>query len=236
MLEAELLERDRWSRDELVAYQEERVRALITHAVSKSPYYREALGADAAERPLAELPTLSKTTLMAEFDQIVTDARLRLADLRAHLSGPDPLQSFLGEYRVATASGTTGRRSIVVFTAEEAAAWRAVSERPMRRMGIGFRPRFAALGSPSRVHVTRQVLVPPGVPTPPASAATPIAELVAALNAQQPELLLGAVGVWRALAEEQIAGRLRIAPRGSVVQQRGRDGRRQATRTASVGD
>jgi phenylacetate-coenzyme A ligase PaaK-like adenylate-forming protein len=217
MLEAELLERDRWSRDDLMAYQEERARALIAHAVSKSPYYREALGADAAERPLAELPTLSKVTLMAEFDRVITDPRLRLADLRAHLSGPDPSQSFLREYRVATTSGTTGRRSIVVFTAEEAAAWRAVSGRPMMRMGIGPRPpRFAALGSPSPVHVTRQVLVPPGVPTPPVSAATPIAELVAALNAQQPELLLGAVGVWRALAEEQIAGRLRIAPKAAL--------------------
>ena len=216
MLEAELLERDRWSRDDLMAYQEERARALITHAVSKSPYYREALGADAAERPLAELPTLSKATLMAEFDRIIADPRLRLADLQAHLAGPDPLQSFLGAYRVATTSGTTGRRSIVVFTVEEAAAWRAVNGRPMMRMGIGPRPpRFAALGSPSLVHVTRQVLVPPGVPTPPISAATPIAELVAALNADQPELLLGAVGVWRALAEEQIAGRLRIAPKAA---------------------
>jgi phenylacetate-coenzyme A ligase PaaK-like adenylate-forming protein len=216
MLEAELLERDRWSRDDLMAYQEERARALITHAVSKSPYYREALGADAAERPLAELPTLSKATLMAEFDRIIADPRLRLADLQAHLAGPDPLQSFLGAYRVATTSGTTGRRSIVVFTVEEAAVWRAVSGRPMMRMGIGPRPpRFAALGSPSLVHLTRQVLVPPGVPTPPISAATPIAELVAALNADQPELLLGAVGVWRALAEEQIAGRLRIAPKAA---------------------
>ena len=130
MLEAELLERDRWSRDDLMAHQEERARALITHAVSKSPYYREALGADAAERPLAELPTLSKATLMAEFDRVITDPRLRLADLRAHLSGPDPSQSFLSKYRVATTSGTTGRRSIVVFTAEEAAAWRAVTAKP----------------------------------------------------------------------------------------------------------
>jgi phenylacetate-CoA ligase len=216
MLEAELLERDSWGRDDLMTYQEERARALITHAVAKSPYYREALGADAAERPLTELPTLSKATLMAEFDRIITDPRLRLADLQAHLGGPDPLQSFLGAYRVATTSGTTGRRSIVVFTVEEAAAWRAVSGRPMMRMGIGLRPRFAALGSPSPVHVTRQVLVPPGVPTPPVSAATPIAELVAALNAEQPELLLGAVGVWRALAEEQIAGRLQISPRTAV--------------------
>jgi len=180
VLEAELLARDRWSREQLMAHQAERLRALITHAVSRSPYYREVLGADAAERPLAELPTLSKTTLMAEFDQVITDPRLRLADLNAHLAGPDPSQSFLGEYRVATTSGTTGQRSIVVFTADEAAVWRAVSARPMMRIGIGSRPsRFAALGSPSPVHVTRQVLVPPGVPTPPISAATPIAELVA---------------------------------------------------------
>jgi phenylacetate-coenzyme A ligase PaaK-like adenylate-forming protein len=44
MLEAELLERDRWSRDRLMAYQEQRLRALISHAISRSPYYREVLG------------------------------------------------------------------------------------------------------------------------------------------------------------------------------------------------
>ncbi|HEX3206936.1 MAG TPA: hypothetical protein VHQ68_11925, partial [Propionibacteriaceae bacterium] len=98
MLEAELMERDRWTRDDLLAHQAERVRALLTHAVNRSPYYREVLGADAAERPLAELPTLSKVTLMAEFDRIVTDPQLRLTDLRAHLASADPSQSFLGAY------------------------------------------------------------------------------------------------------------------------------------------
>jgi phenylacetate-CoA ligase len=216
MREAELMARDRWSREDLVAFQRERVRALITHAVMHSPYYREALGADAADRPLADLPTLPKSTMMAEFDRIVTDPRLQLTDMRAHLGGPDPLQSFLGSFRVATTSGTTGRRSIVAFTHDEAAAWRAASARPMMRLGIGFGSRFAALGSPSPVHVTRQVLVPPGVPAPPISAATPISELVGALNVQQPEVLVGAVSVWRALAEEQIAGRLQIAPRAAL--------------------
>jgi hypothetical protein len=212
MLEAELLERDRWSRDHLLVHQEERVRALITHAVSRSPYYREALGADAAERPLAELPTLSKATLMASRP----GATIRGSPGRsASPPRPDPSQSFLGEYRVATIRHDRPAVNRGVH-AEEAAAWRAVSGRPMMRMEIGFRPRFAALGSPSPVHVTRQVLVPPGVPMPPVSAGTPIAELVAALNAQQPELLLGALGVWRALAEEQIAGRLRIAPKAAV--------------------
>jgi phenylacetate-CoA ligase len=82
--------------------------------------------------------------------------------------------------------------------------------------GDGFHARFAGLGSPSPVDVTRQVMIPPGVPMPPISAATPIAELVAALNAQQPEVLLGAVGVWRALADEQLVGRLRIAPHAAL--------------------
>src|SRR5262245_11677993 len=48
MLEADLMERDGWTRDDLLAYQKERVRALITHAASRSPYYRDVLGPDAA--------------------------------------------------------------------------------------------------------------------------------------------------------------------------------------------
>jgi phenylacetate-CoA ligase len=218
MREAELMARDRWSREELSAFQRERVQALIKHAVTHSPYYREVLGADAAERPLSELPTLPKSTMMAEFDRIVTDPRLRMADLRAHLGSADPSQSFLGAFRVATTSGTTGRRAIVAFTDDEAATWRAVSARPMIRMGVGPGARFAGLGSPSPVHVTKQVLVPPGVPAPAISAATPISELVAALNAQQPEIIVGAVSVWRVLAEEQLAGRLRDSTSGSLLQ------------------
>jgi phenylacetate-CoA ligase len=216
MREAELMARDRWSREQLSAFQRERVQELIKHAVTHSPYYREVLGADASERPLSELPTLPKSTMMAEFDKIVTDPRLRLADLQAHLGSSDPSQSFLGAFRVATTSGTTGRRAIVAFTDDEAVMWRAVSARPLIRMRIGPEARFAGLGSPSPVHVTKQVLVPPGVPVPPISAATPISELVAALNALQPEIIVGAVSVWRALAEEQLAGRLRITPRAAL--------------------
>ena len=49
---------------------------------------------------------------MHALTQFVTDPQLRLADLRAHLASADPSQSFLGAYRVATTSGTAGRRSI----------------------------------------------------------------------------------------------------------------------------
>lgn len=86
----EQLARDRWSRDRLLAHQAERLRALIAHAVAASPYYRDLLGPDATggDVPLSELPTLPKATLMDDFDRIVTDPRLRRAELAAHLSGP----------------------------------------------------------------------------------------------------------------------------------------------------
>jgi hypothetical protein len=88
-LAGEQLARDRWSRERLLAYQGERLRALIAHAVAASPYYRAVLGPDAAsgEVPLEELPTLPKATLMDNLDRIVTDPRLRRADLQAHLAG-----------------------------------------------------------------------------------------------------------------------------------------------------
>ena len=86
--------------------------------------------------------------------------------------------------------------------------------RPMMRMGIGRRAAFAALGSPSPVHVTRQVLVPPGVPAPDFSC-DPDSALVAALNAQQPEVLVGAAGIWRRSPRSRSPGDLRIAPRAA---------------------
>src|SRR5262249_59946287 len=59
----DLLARDAWSRERLLSYQRARLRGLLEHAVTSAPYYRRALGPDAADAPLAELPTLSKATL-----------------------------------------------------------------------------------------------------------------------------------------------------------------------------
>src|SRR5439155_6898755 len=86
----ELLARDGWSREQLEAYRRTRLESIVRHAVSASPYYREALGPHGHEAPLEELPTLSKATLMDEFDRLVTDPRLTLEHVEAHVAGPDP--------------------------------------------------------------------------------------------------------------------------------------------------
>ena len=86
---ASLLARRTWSRDRLVAHVSDALRALLRHAVSASPYYRETLGplADEREIVLEELPTLPKQTLMEEWDRVVTDPRLRLGDAERFLEG-----------------------------------------------------------------------------------------------------------------------------------------------------
>ncbi|NEK58326.1 phenylacetate--CoA ligase family protein [Geodermatophilus sabuli] len=205
--------RDGWSRDEVLTLQRRRLRALLAHATASSPYYREVLGPHAPDRPLAELPVLTKATLMAQFDRIVCDPRLHLADLEAHLAGNDPGRPFLGAFRVATTSGTTGRRAIVAFTEREATVWRAVTDRAGLRAGITPGTRVTVIGSPSPAHLTRQVLGSrPGAPVG-LTAATPLPRLVAALDEQQPEALICAAGLGSVLADEQVAGRLHITPR-----------------------
>lgn len=215
-LAAQLRARDAWSREQLLAHQGERLRALLRHAVAHSPFYRESLGADAPDRPLAELPTLPKATLMEHFDQVVTDPRLRRDELEAHLQGPDPGQPFLGEYRVFTTSGSTGLRGVIAFTQHEFDLWTAANLRMLARIGVTPGTRLVAIGAPSPLHITKQLFATFQAgrqDAPRLSALTPVPELVDALNAYQPEALVGYPTIAGMLADEQLAGRLHIQPR-----------------------
>lgn len=217
-LAGEQLARDGWSRDRLLDHQAERLRALIAHAVAASPYYREVLGPDAAsgDVPLRELPTLPKATLMDNFDRIVTDPRLRRADLEAHLSGPGADRPYLGRYKLFTTAGTTGVRGLFVEHVDEFAVWSGTCLRGVASWGLGPATRLAGIGSPSPLHISNQayavLLGGQASPAPRLAVTTPLPEMVQALNAFQPEALTAYPSVAAALAEEQLQGRLRIAP------------------------
>lgn len=215
----EIVARDRWSREQLLEFQQARLRALLEHAVTHSSYYREALGPDAPDAPLEELQTLPKPLLMERFDEIVTDSALRLADLEAFVSAAEPGASFRGEYRVFATSGSTGAPGMFVFSHEEFAHWIAVGLAAFVRVGVTPETRLIAIGAPSDVHITRQLFAAfqagrEGVPR--LSVTTPIEETVEALNGYRPEVLVGYASVIGALADEQLDGRLAIEP-GLVV-------------------
>jgi len=212
----ELRAHDSWSRERLLAHQQRALREIVRHAAECSPYYREALSAQArgGDVPLEELPTLSKATLMSQWDRIVTDPRLRLADAERRLEGagePD-----LVPYRIFETGGSTGQRGIFVLGDAEFEAVLAGCLRALATIGISSATRLASIGSPSPVHLTNQVFAvfrATRAASPRLTVTMPREDLVTALNAYRPEAVMAYATIVRMLVEEQAAGRLRIEPR-----------------------
>jgi len=216
-LAGEIHSRRAWSREQLLEHQHRALRALVDHAASESPYYREVLGALAndGDVSLADLPTLSKSTLMDEWDRVVTDPRLRLADVEEHLAEAGPPEPLLGEYRAFATGGSTGLRGVFVNSHRDFELTMAGMLRPMLEFGIGPETRLMSIGSPSPFHLSNQVFAALRAGrggSPPLDVTMPLEQLVAAANAYRPEVITTYPTLLRLLAEEQLDGRLAIEP------------------------
>src|SRR5262245_50568971 len=214
---AELIARNVWPREQLIQFQHEQLRKLLRHAVSASPYYRDLIGdLVARDAPLQEFPVMTKALLIANFDRIVTNKRLTRALVEQHLSSAQVGAALLGDYFVLATGGTTGERGIFVY---DQAGWGlAVGNllRFQRAGGVIPTTRTIYIGAPSPIHLSNRLyaqLRAGHAAAPHLAVTTPLAEVVAALNAHQPELLSTYPSFLRRLAEEQRAGRLKIAPR-----------------------
>ncbi len=216
----ELMERDFWPREKLDDLRERRLRHLIEDVVEKSPYYREALGRDAAGAELADLPTLPKSVLVEEFDDIVTDPRLRRQDLENSLEGADAGELYLDEYRIFSTSGTSGLAGLFVYSRDEFAHWVGVFLRSFIRLGVTGETRIIGIGAPSALHLSRQVaaaLMEGRAGAPQLSVTDPLPVLTAVLNEYQPECVVSYPTVLAVLAEEQLTGSLDISPQVLVT-------------------
>ncbi|GAA1777636.1 hypothetical protein [Actinomadura chokoriensis] len=210
-----LMERAHWTSGRLAAHQRERLDGLVRHAAARSPYYRGLLGPAAARVSgvrLRDLPTLPKATLMEHFDEIVTDVRVRRGS-----AGADPAGSRLaGGHRAFATSGSTGRPGVIVYSDAEFAVWTASHLRMLAGMGITPAMRAVGIGAPSPAHLSRQMLSDAAAgqagAAPDLSVATPMSAMVAALNDYHPDAISTFPSTAALLAEEQLAGRLRIAP------------------------
>ena len=70
-------------------------------------------------RALEDLPILTKSILMENFDELVTDRSIRLADVDAHLKQDDGDGMFQGRYVALSTSGSTGLRGVFLFNTGE---------------------------------------------------------------------------------------------------------------------
>ncbi len=217
----ELVKRDHWSSAQLYAYQRSQLTELVRHATAHSAFYRDRYGGldTDGEIDLQRLPPVDKAALMDHFDDLVTDRRLRLADLESHLGGLERDERYLGQYRVVSTGGSTGRKGVFVADRGE---WREYLAGLLRvNEYIGLRPRLprrrtvATVAAARPLHVTYRMSRGLDVGLHRVlrlDATTPVEGLVDPLNRHQPEFLYSYPSVLSLLAVEQLEGRLRIAP------------------------
>jgi len=222
----ELIGRLDWPAAGLAAHRGAELRRLVRTAQTASPWHRKRLehvDLDSLdEASLAALPTMTKDDLMANFDEIVTDDRLRLDVVEHHLEGLTAADAYLfGRYHAAASSGSTGRRGVFVYDWD---GWIAVYLGVIRQMlrelaawpKAAHPPLVATVASGTATHMmysATQTFSTPRLVTRAFAVTQPVAEIVAGLGDCQPELLFGYTSALHALAREARAGRLRIAPR-----------------------
>lgn len=204
-----LRQRDRWPRAQLEAHQAAALRRLRAYAYERSPFYQR-FHRDVADRPLQDLPVLTKATLMENFDALVTD--------RAIVGGRAGVR-FLGRYWVNATSGSTGEPGLFLFNRAEwttvLASFGRAHEWAGLAVSLTHRMKMASVASTSRWHMSARVgesLKSWWMPALRLAASEPLETIVARLNDWRPEMLVSYASMARVLADEQAAGRLRIAP------------------------
>lgn len=220
--------RDRWDRPQLEAFQRRALRHLLRHALARSPYYRQALGAG-EHTSLADLPVLTKQTLVEQWDRICTSPHLTLAEVEERLhavqqAGTDPGRPWRGRWWVAATGGTTGRRAAFAWDRAEwtqvLASYARVNDWAGVHVGIRDPVRTAIVSSVIPTHQSAVVgasLRSPLVPTLRLDAREPLSALLRALDDFSPRLLVAYASMIGPLAEAQLQGDLHVHPQKVVA-------------------
>lgn len=237
----------KWPVERLREERQRRLRSLIRVAKEKSEWHRarlEKVDADTiTEADLGKLPVMTKADLMINFDQIVTDKRLTLEKVNAHVSNLREDRYLLDNYHVIASGGTSGFRGVFVYDWDEwivsalgyrpiplsknPMLWRLLSLRPIGKRVIDSRiKKKKALKPGSKVGL---VAVVADIASHYSSAmgnslfypfgdqsfpaTLSIREIVEGLNSAQPDSLVVYPSILYQLALEAKAERLHISPK-----------------------
>src|SRR5213594_3954551 len=243
----ENVKRVNWPVERIREERQQRLRSLIRVAKEKSPWHGERLGnVDAnsiTEADLGKLPVMTKADLMANFDQIITDKRLTLEMVNAHVSNLREDRYLLDEYHVIASGGTSGFRGVYVYDWDEWATstlsfrhaflpinpllWRLLSFRPIGKIFVNSKTKKKRAGKPqSKVgavsvyaniasHMSHAVAnsLAYAFIDQEYPATLSIREIVEGLNSVQPDSLSAYPSILYQLALEAKAGRLHIVPK-----------------------
>src|SRR5579885_1950401 len=82
----ELRQHEHWTRSQVEAHQSEALHRQRKYAYAHSRFYQQ-FHKGLFDRPLQELPVITKAMMMEHFDELVTDQDIQLEAVRAFASG-----------------------------------------------------------------------------------------------------------------------------------------------------
>ena len=221
------LKRLSWTAEQLAEERQTKLRETLAYAKERAPWYRERLaGVDVdtfTVDDLQSLPTMTKADVMSNWDEIVTDPRLNLADANANITaklrGETTDYYYLDEYEFFATGGSSGTRGVFIWGWNEFIEIACATFRYQRRdeppESLTGRRLLAVIEARESVHASAflfSVSTDPDEEVRLFPADTPIATLVAELNDAQPTHINGYASAVELLAEEALAGRLKISP------------------------
>src|SRR5215208_2298524 len=219
----QLRKHERWTRSPLENYQAVALRGLRNYAYERSPFYQR-FHKGLMDRPLHELPVLTKSMMMGNFDALVTDRALHLEDIRRFAEQGEAGQRFKDRYYVNATSGSSGHPGFFLFDESEWTSILASFARGQEWSGVGInltrQQKMATVASISPWHMSSQVAATakswwrPSLRIP---ASQPLSKTVEQLKEWQPEVLISYASMAGILAEEQLAQRLQIHPKVAYV-------------------
>ena len=210
----------RWPAERLAAERERRLRELLALAADRSPFWRDRLAGrnleQFTEADLPDLPILTKTELMSDFDRVVTQPDLTLARVEEHLDSLVDDAYLDDRYRVLATSGSSGARGVVVYDWNDWVEFAALNVRWEGRGGGDPGGPLGTLFATNATHVSGALHAffkkDDGPPVTHLPSALPLPEIIAGLEAAQPAILQGYPSMVSLLAREALAGNLHIRP------------------------
>ena len=103
------------SEEQIKTLQDKKLRKMLRYAYQHSEYYRRTFAqAGISEEnidkiPLKQFPVITKELLMQNFDELVTDPKIKQEELRKFDESPvSRTENYLGRYHIIHSSGSTG--------------------------------------------------------------------------------------------------------------------------------
>jgi len=203
--------------------QQKRFRKLLRHVFRKSRfykrYYREhgITQCDIEKVETKDLPVIDKQIVMDNYDELVCDPALKKDDLeRFIVESPEAGSKYKGVYRVIHTSGSSGTPAVFVYGPREWAAAKALGFRALAEKVSPFkRGRLAYIGATGgHFASTTAISDIPRVLLKVLSVSinNPIERICRDIDHFQPDALIGYASGLDLLVQQQVAGRLKIAP------------------------